>query len=109
MLFIMAKAAPHRHPEAGSQAQSLQPALRVTPREVRQSGSRLRVARPRAARSVRSGGLAAWGVRWWAALQIAGAAMTNATLLPLQPDAMTPAQLAAVSYLARYTGHTHTL
>jgi hypothetical protein len=35
--------------------------------------------------------------------------MTSATLLPFQPDAMTPAQLAAVSYLARYTGQTHTL
>jgi integrase/recombinase XerD len=35
--------------------------------------------------------------------------MTNTTLLPFQPDAMTPAQLAAVSYLARYTGHTHAL
>src|SRR5690349_11421242 len=31
------------------------------------------------------------------------------TLLPFQPDAMTPAQLAAVSYLARYSGRTHTL
>src|SRR3954463_11600734 len=30
-------------------------------------------------------------------------------LLPFQPDAMTPAQLTAVSYLARYTGHTHAL
>ena len=30
-------------------------------------------------------------------------------LLPFQPDAMTPAQLAAVSYLARYAGHTHAL
>ncbi len=30
-------------------------------------------------------------------------------LLPFQPDAMTPAQLAAVSYRARYTGHTHNL
>ena len=30
-------------------------------------------------------------------------------LLPVQPDAMTPAQLAAVSYLARYSGHTHQL
>ena len=30
------------------------------------------------------------------------------TLLPLQPDAMTPARLAAVSYLAR-SGHTHAL
>ncbi|HEX5993217.1 MAG TPA: site-specific integrase [Thermomicrobiales bacterium] len=35
--------------------------------------------------------------------------MTSTTLLPFQPEAMTPAQLAAVSYLARYTGHTHTL
>jgi hypothetical protein len=37
------------------------------------------------------------------------AAMTRATLLPFQPDAMTPAQLAAVSYLARYTGQTYRL
>ena len=35
--------------------------------------------------------------------------MTSTTLLPFQPDAMTPAQLAAVSYLARYSGHTHVL
>ena len=35
--------------------------------------------------------------------------MTHTTLLPFQPDAMSPAQLAAVSYLARYTGHTHAL
>ena len=34
---------------------------------------------------------------------------TSTTLLPFQPDAMTPAQLAAVSYLARYSGHTHAL
>lgn len=34
--------------------------------------------------------------------------MTSTTLLPFQPDAMTPAQLAAVSYLARYGAHTHT-
>ena len=34
---------------------------------------------------------------------------TSASLLPFQPDAMTPAQLAAVSYLARYSGHTHAL
>lgn len=33
--------------------------------------------------------------------------MSNTTLLPFQPDAMSPAQLAAVSYLARYSGHTH--
>ena len=34
--------------------------------------------------------------------------MSTTILLPFQPDAMTPAQLAAVSYLARYAGHTHT-
>jgi len=31
------------------------------------------------------------------------------TLLPFQPLAMSPAQLAAVSYLARYSGRTHNL
>ena len=35
--------------------------------------------------------------------------MTTTTVLPLQPDVMTPAQLAAVSYLARYCGQTHAL
>ena len=35
--------------------------------------------------------------------------MSNSFLLPFQPDAMPPAQLAAVSYLARYSGHTHQL
>jgi site-specific recombinase XerD len=35
--------------------------------------------------------------------------MSNTILLPFQPDAMTPAQLAAVSCLARYSGHTHHL
>src|SRR6478735_7574274 len=35
--------------------------------------------------------------------------MSTATLLPTQPVAMTPAQLAAVSYLARYSGRTHDL
>jgi integrase/recombinase XerD len=34
---------------------------------------------------------------------------TAATLLPFQPLSMTPAQLAAVSYLARYSGYTHAL
>ena len=34
---------------------------------------------------------------------------TSTTLLPFQPGTMTPAQLAAVSYLARHSGHTHTL
>jgi integrase/recombinase XerD len=37
------------------------------------------------------------------------ATMTSTIALPFQPDAMTPAQLAAVSYLARYTGQTHRL
>ena len=31
------------------------------------------------------------------------------TFLPFQPTEMSPAQLAAVSYLARYSGHTHRL
>jgi integrase/recombinase XerD len=35
--------------------------------------------------------------------------MHKTTLLPFQPMSMTPAQLAAVSYLARYAGHTHDL
>lgn len=35
--------------------------------------------------------------------------MFSTTLLPFQPDAMSSAQLAAVSYLARYAGHTHVL
>jgi replicative DNA helicase len=35
--------------------------------------------------------------------------MSNTILLPFQPDAMTPAQLAAVCNLARYSGRTHKL
>jgi site-specific recombinase XerD len=35
--------------------------------------------------------------------------MSNTILLPLQPEAMTSAQLASVSYLARHSGHTHQL
>jgi site-specific recombinase XerD len=35
--------------------------------------------------------------------------MSGSTLLPFQPLAMSPAQLAAVSYLARYSGRTHNL
>ncbi|MGH8522659.1 MAG: site-specific integrase, partial [Gammaproteobacteria bacterium] len=35
--------------------------------------------------------------------------MTSNVLLPFQPDAMSPAQLAAVSFLARYSGPTHAL
>lgn len=35
--------------------------------------------------------------------------MSTRTLLPLQPDLMTPGQLAAVSFLARYSGSTHAL
>jgi site-specific recombinase XerD len=34
---------------------------------------------------------------------------TQAHLLPFQPMTMSPAQLAAVSFLARYAGHTHEL
>ena len=33
----------------------------------------------------------------------------STTLLPFQPMSMSPAHLAAVSYLARYSGHTHEL
>ncbi len=36
-------------------------------------------------------------------------ARSNTALLPFQPEAMSPAQLAAVSYRARYSAHTHTL
>lgn len=35
--------------------------------------------------------------------------MSSTALLPFRPDAMTPAQLAAVSFLARYSGPTHAL
>jgi site-specific recombinase XerD len=35
--------------------------------------------------------------------------MSRSALLPFQPDQMNSAQLAAVSYLARYTGQTHRL
>ena len=34
---------------------------------------------------------------------------TTSRLLPFQPMSMTTAQLAAVSFLARYAGHTHEL
>jgi hypothetical protein len=34
---------------------------------------------------------------------------STTTLLPFQPATMSTAQLAAVSYLARYAGHTHVL
>jgi integrase/recombinase XerD len=33
----------------------------------------------------------------------------SATLLPFQPSMMSTAQLAAVSFLARYSGRTHAL
>jgi hypothetical protein len=33
--------------------------------------------------------------------------MSNTILVPFQPDSMSRAQLAAVSYLARYSGDTH--
>jgi site-specific recombinase XerD len=35
--------------------------------------------------------------------------MSHTTLMPFQPAKMSPGQLAAVSYLARYSGHTHAL
>lgn len=35
--------------------------------------------------------------------------MSSSALAPFQPLAMSPAQLAAVSYLARYSGRTHNL
>lgn len=35
--------------------------------------------------------------------------MANTILLPFQPDEMSRAQVAAVSYLARYSGQTHSL
>jgi hypothetical protein len=36
--------------------------------------------------------------------------MSNTTtLVPFQPDAMSPAHLAAVSFLARYSSRTHAL
>lgn len=35
--------------------------------------------------------------------------MYSSNLIPYQPDTMTPAQLAAVSFLARYSGHTHVM
>jgi integrase/recombinase XerD len=35
--------------------------------------------------------------------------MSTKMLLPFQPESMTPAQLAAVSFLARYAGQTHEL
>ena len=34
---------------------------------------------------------------------------TTTTLLPFQPASMSTAQLAAVSFLARYSGRTHHL
>ena len=46
-----------------------------------------------------------------AARQIAGGTpcLRNTILLPFQPTSMSTAQLAAVSFLARYSGHTHAL
>ena len=38
-----------------------------------------------------------------------GAAMSTQILFPFQPASMSAAQLAAVSYLARSSGHTHAL
>src|SRR6478752_6879069 len=55
----------------------------------------------------RVGGERAWAVRHLAAR---GDPMASTTiLLPSQPATMSKAQLAAVSFLARYAGHTHAL
>lgn len=35
--------------------------------------------------------------------------MSTSTLMPFQPQSLTPAQLAVVSCLARYSRHTHDL
>lgn len=35
--------------------------------------------------------------------------MNTTVAFPFQPEAMTPAQFAAISFLARYSGHTHEL
>jgi site-specific recombinase XerD len=52
--------------------------------------------------------LAAGGVQAYPVSPREVTKMLNATtLLPFQPLAMSPAQLAAVSYLARYSGRTH--
>ena len=42
-----------------------------------------------------------WRAAAWLHLYRQVPVMTHTTLLPFQPDAMSPAQLAAVSYLAR--------
>jgi integrase/recombinase XerD len=47
--------------------------------------------------------------RTWARLSGLRQVTPMNTLLPFQRDAMTPAQLAPVSYLARYSRNTHTL
>jgi hypothetical protein len=60
--------------------------------------------------SVDSNGLAVCGgPRLGMVARPPGATVTSTTLLPFRPEAMTPAQLAAVSCVVRYTGHTHTL
>ena len=92
------------------------PACRSTPRQS-SSRSRSQCVRPSAA--IRSGGRPS--VRQGASRRVrrsAGEAcspggrehaMSKTILPPFQPEAMTPAQLAAISYLARYSGHTHQL
>jgi hypothetical protein len=45
----------------------------------------------------------------WPDRSVAAGAIMSTTLLPFQPETMTPAQQAAVSYLARYRGHIHAL
>lgn len=50
--------------------------------------------------------LAAGAVRGQAFLAAEVSVMSSSTLLPFQPVSMTPARLAAVSFLARYSGRT---
>jgi hypothetical protein len=47
--------------------------------------------------------------RWGMLARSPGASQVEHVLLRIQPDAMAPAQLAAVSPLARYSGRTHHL
>ena len=54
----------------------------------------------------RVGGGRGWARRLVAARGDSMSAPTT-TLLPFQPATMSTAQLAAVSYLARYSGRTH--
>jgi hypothetical protein len=77
------------------------PLVALSRREGQMPAYRRAVRMPR-----RACGEHGWGS---AAMSPHEAIMATTTLLALQPDAMSPAQLAAVSYLARYCGSTHRL